>query len=202
MHRGLVLALAVAVLGTASLEAQTIGTPIYKSPYRSFKRSELGGYISDPGEGVSVAIQGEYRLARPKFDFGLTVGYANGAGSSANLFGLGVDGRLPIARHNQDFPLDAALTAGFGALFGDGETGFLVPLGATLGRQVLLENSSVSFTPYVAPVIAPTFGDLLDDVQFGLGLGVDIALTKTFDIRVSGSLGDIEGVGVGVAWHH
>ena len=202
MHRGLVLALAVAVLGTASLEAQTIGTPIYKSPYRSFKRSELGGYISDPGEGVSVAIQGEYRLARPKFDFGLTVGYANGAGANANLFGVGIDGRLPVARHNQDFPLDAALTAGFGALFGDGETGFLVPLGATLGRQVLLENSTVSFTPYVAPVIAPTFGDLLDDVQFGLGLGVDIALTKTFDIRVSGSLGDIEGVGVGVAWHH
>lgn len=202
MHRGLVLAVAVAVLGSASLEAQTIGTPIYKSPYRPFKRSELGGYISDPGQGVSVAIQGEYRIARPKFDFGLTVGFANGSGSSANLFGVGVDGRLPVARHNKDFPLDAALTAGFGALFGDGETGFLVPLGATLGRQVLMENSNVSFTPYVAPVIAPTFGDLLDDVQFGLGLGVDIALTKTFDIRVSGSLGDIEGVGVGVAWHH
>ena len=151
---------------------------------------------------MSVAIQGEYRLARPKFDFGLTVGYANGCGEQRqSVRSLGIDGRLPIARHNQDFPLDAALTAGFGALFGDGQTGFLVPLGVTLGRQVLLENSSVSFTPYVAPVIAPTFGDLLDDVQFGLGLGVDIALTKTFDIRVSGSLGDIEGVGVGVAWH-
>jgi hypothetical protein len=53
----------------------------------------------------------------------------------------------------------------------------------------------------VHPIVAPTFGDLLDDVQFGLGLGVDIALTRTFDIRVSGSLGDIEGVGIGLAWH-
>lgn len=201
MHRRLVLAVLVALLGYASLEAQTIGTPVYKSPYRSFRRSELGGYLSDPGQGVSVAIQGEYRLARPRFDFGLTVGFADGAGSNASLFGVGLDGRLPVARHTKDFPLDAALTAGFGALFGDGQTGFLVPLGATLGRQVLLENSSVSFTPYVAPVIAPTFGDLLSDVQFGLGLGVDIALTKTFDARVSGSLGDIEGVAIGVAWH-
>jgi hypothetical protein len=201
MQRGLLLAAALAVLGSASLEAQTITTPIYKSPYTPFKRSELAGYLSDPGEGVSVAIQGEYRIARPKFDFGFTVGYMDGSGSSDNLFGLGVDGRLPVARHNKDFPLDASLTAGFGALFGGGESGFLVPFGASLGRQVLLENSNVSFTPYVAPVIAPTFGDLLNDVQFGLGLGVDIALTKTFDARVSGSLGDFEGVGVGLAWH-
>ena len=60
----------------------------------------------------------------------------------------------------------------------------------------------MSFTPYVNPVVAPTFGDLLGDVQFGLGLGVDLAITKTFDLRVSGSLGDIEGVGIGAAWHH
>ncbi|HEY7682639.1 MAG TPA: hypothetical protein VH879_08360 [Gemmatimonadales bacterium] len=201
MQRGLLLATALAVLAATALDAQTITTPIYKSPYRSFKHSELGGYLSDPGEGVSAAIQGEYRLARPSFDFGFTVGYLDGEGGSDNLFGVGIDGRVPVARHSKDFPLDASLTGGFGALFGGGESGFLVPFGATLGRQVLLENSSVSFTPYVAPVIAPTFGDLLDDVQFGLGLGVDIALTRTFDIRVSGSLGDIEGVGVGVAWH-
>ena len=190
MRRGLVLALAVAVLGTASRRAQTLGTPIYKAPIalqaqragRIHLRSRRGCERCHPGRVSSCAAQ-DSTSASP-WDT------ANGSGGNANLFGVGIDGRLPIARHNQDFPLDAALTAGFGALFGDGQTGFLVPLGATLGRQVLLENSSVSFTPYVAPVIAPTFGDLLDDVQFGLGLGVDIALTKTFDIRVSGSLGD------------
>lgn len=201
MGRGLLLAVLLGILGSAALEAQTLSTPIFKSPYRAFRRSELAGYISDPGTGISVAVQGEYRLARPKFDFGLTFGYLDGTGSSASIFGVGVDGRLPVARHNRDFPLDASVTAGFGALFGDGQTGFLVPFGATLGRQVLLENSSVSFTPYVHPVIAPTFGELIQDTQFGLGLGVDISLTRTFDIRVSGALGDIEGVGVGLAWH-
>ena len=196
----LTVALAIIVAGRAS--AQTIGTPIYHSPYRSFRTSELGGYISDPGAGISVAIQGEYRIARPKFDAGLTVGYADGAGNSRNLFGFGVDGRVPIAKHTQSFPLDASFTGAFGALFGGGKVGFIVPLGVSLGRQILLEGSSMSFTPYVNPVVAPTFGDLLGDVQFGLGLGVDLAITKTFDLRVSGSLGDIEGVGIGAAWHH
>ncbi len=201
MRPGLLLAVLLGVCGTVALEAQTLTTPVFKSPYAPFRRSELAGYISDPGAGISVAVQGEYRLARRGFDFGLTFGFLDGAGSSFSVFGVGLDGRLPVARHTKDFPLDASMTAGFGALFGDGRAGFIVPFGATLGRQVLLENSSVSFTPYVHPVIAPTFGDLLQDVQFGLGLGVDIALTKTFDIRVSGSLGDIEGVAVGVAWH-
>ena len=134
----LTVALAIIVAGRAS--AQTIGTPIYHSPYRSFRTSELGGYISDPGAGISVAIQGEYRIARPKFDAGLTVGYADGAGNSRNLFGFGVDGRVPIAKHTQSFPLDASFTGAFGALFGGGKVGFIVPLGVSLGRQILLEG--------------------------------------------------------------
>jgi hypothetical protein len=202
MGRKPILTLALAIVVAGQVSAQTIGTPIYHSPYRSFRTSELGGYISDPGAGISVAIQGEYRIARPKFDVGLTVGFADGAGNSRNLFGFGIDGRLPIAKHTQSFPLDASFTGAFGALFGGGEVGFIVPLGVSLGRQVLLEGSNMSFTPYVNPVVAPTFGDLLGDVQFGLGLGVDLAITKTFDLRVSGSLGDIEGVGIGAAWHH
>lgn len=202
MRLSLALTVVLAAGMATGAAAQTIGTPIFHSPYRAFKHTELGGYLSDPGSGVSVAVQGEYRIAQPKFDLGFTVGFADGAGNSDNLFGVGIDGRLPVSRHTQSFPLDASFTGAFGALFGGGQVGFIVPVGVSLGRQVLLEGSSMSFTPYVNPVIAPTFGDLLSDVQFGLGLGVDLAVTRTFDIRVSGSLGDIEGVGVGGAWHH
>ena len=115
--------------------------------------------------------------------------------------GAGIDGRVLVAHHSEKFPLDASLTAGFGGLFASGTSHFYIPLGASLGRQVLLENSNISFTPFVAPVIAPNFGDGPDDTLFGLGLGVDIALSKTFDARVSGALGDYDGVGVGLAWH-
>ena len=187
--------------GALSLQAQTIATPVYHSPYRAFKHSELSGYLSDPGQGVSVALQGEYRIARPKFDVGVTVGVIDAEGSADNLFGIGIDARLPVAKHTQDFPLDAPLTGALGALFANGTSGFLIPVGATFGRQFLMEDSNISFTPYVNPVIAPTFGDLLSDVQFGFGLGVDVALSKTVEVRVSGSLGDIEGVGIGLAWH-
>ncbi|HTS88367.1 MAG TPA: hypothetical protein VMG41_07720 [Gemmatimonadales bacterium] len=201
MTRGRLLVALLAAFGSAPLSAQTLSTPIFQSPYRDFRQSELAGYVSDPGSGVSIAVQGEYRIARPKFDFGLMVGYLDGSGTNNSLFGVGIEARAPVAGHSQQFPFDATLTGGFGALFGGGSSGFLVPLGVSLGRQLLLENSNISFTPYLNPVIVPTFGKLYGDVQFALGLGVDISLSRTFDARVSGSLGDISGVGVGLAWH-
>lgn len=199
MRRSLVLA-AVLVAFAAPLAAQTIGTPVFKAPTRTWKNTELGGYISDPGEAFSVAVQGEYRIGRPKFDFGLVLGYADVKGNGDGVFGLGIDARTPVARATKDFPLDASLTGGFGATFSDGHNQFLIPVGVTLGRQIMLEESKISFTPYVNPVIAPTFGDN-SDLLFGFGIGVDVALSPRLDVRVAGSLGDIEGVSIGLAWH-
>ncbi len=178
-----------------TLSAQTLGTPVFMAPTRAFQLQELGGYISDPGEGVSIAIEGEYRHSHKTFDWGLQGAYMDADGGGDNLGAFGIDARAVLAKHNKDFPLDASVTGGFGVLFSGGNTGFLIPLGVSLGRQILLEESKISFTPYVHPVIAPAFGDLFDDAQFGLGLGVDITLTKTLDVRVSGAVGDYEGVG-------
>jgi hypothetical protein len=205
MPRRLLLAVTALALGTTGLaSAQELATPIYKGPYRAFQQSELGAYLSDPGNGISIALQGEYRRAQRKgqFDWGITFAYQDPSGPGGDgIFGIGGDVRAGIARHTTEFPLDASITAGFGALFSSGNNGFLVPLGVTLGRQVALENSSVSFVPWVHPVIAPAFGDFYDSVQFGLGLGVDINLSRTWDARLSGGLGDIDGFGVGLAWH-
>lgn len=205
MRRSLVLAGLLAVMVSVSAAAQTIGTPVSKTPYAGFKRSELAGYISDPGEGISLALQGEYRVNRKKYDLGLVVGYADADGSGDGRFGVGVDGRTTLARHTQDFPLDAALVGGVGALFSSGDVGFIIPLGVSLGREIILENSKISFTPYVNPVIAPVLGSdnvVGNDVQFGLGLGVDVGLSPAFHLGVSGSVGDIEGVAIGLAWSH
>jgi hypothetical protein len=202
MRRSSILTVALVALMATSARAQTIGTPIFKGPYRTFQHSELAGYLSDPGSGVSLALEGEYRIARPKFDFGIRAAYLDGSGGANNSFGVGIDGRASLVRHSQSFPLDGALTAGFGGLFSSGNSHFFIPFGLSLGRQVLLESSNISFIPYVEPVITPNFGDGPDDVLFGLGLGVDIALNRTFDVRVNGALGDYEGVGIGLAWHH
>jgi hypothetical protein len=48
-------------------------------------------------------------------------------------------------------------------------------------------------------VLLPTFGD---QSEFGVavGLGLDLRFGKTFDLRVSGDLGDMEGFAVTAAW--
>ena len=63
-----------------------------------------------------------------------------------------------------------------------------------------MEGSSTTFVPYVHPVIIPTFGGGDDDVQFALGLGVDVRFSDRWAIRASGGLGDLEGVGVSLAY--
>jgi hypothetical protein len=201
VRRDLLFLLGLAgILSASPLEAQTVGTPVLKSPYPNFKHSELGAYLSDPGEGVSIALQGEYRIARPKFDFGGTVAYLDESNTD-DLIGIGVDGRIRVVRRTTDFPLDGSLTIGAGVLLGGDHATFSIPLGITMGRQLLLEGSSVMFTPYVAPVLLPVFGGGNSQLDFALGLGVDISLSRLWDIRVSGSLGDLEGVGIGLAWH-
>jgi hypothetical protein len=179
--------------------AQVLGTPVFRSPYQAFTKTEINGYISDPGDGADVAFEGGFRFARKGFDLGLTAGFIDIEPDAA--FGIGIDGRLPVLKHSEDIPLDGSFTAGFGALFSDGNNGFSIPFGFSIGRQIELENSNVSFTPYAHPIIAPWFGDFDDEVLFALGLGVDVALSKAFEIRVSGAIGDYEGVAIGVAWH-
>ena len=112
----LVFALLAGAAGAAA--AQETGTPIFKAPYRAFDHHELGVSLSDPGEGVSLALEG----------------------------------------------------------------------------------SNTTFVPYAHPVIVPTFGGGESDVNFALGLGVDIRFSEQWAIRASGGLGDIEGVGVSVAY--
>jgi len=191
--------LAAALLTGEAASAQVLGTPVFRSPYQAFKKTEINGYISDPGSGADLAIQGAFRAARKNFDFGLTAGFIDF--DVDNAFGIGIDGRMAVLKHSEDIPLDGSLTAGFGALFSDGNSGFAIPLGFSLGRLIELENSRVTFTPYAHPVLAPAFGDFNDEVLFALGLGVDVGLSPAFEVRVSGAIGDYEGVAIGVAWH-
>jgi hypothetical protein len=102
--------------------------------------------------------------------------------------------------YSESFPLDGALTVGFGANVGDGDDAYLIPVGVSLGRRFELENSNTTFTPYAHPVIVPVFGGGNSDVNFALGLGVDVRFSRTFAARVSGGIGDIEGVGLSLTY--
>jgi len=185
---------------TAPAAAQTLGTPVYMAPYRAFSSTEIGAAISDPGNGFG--LEGYYRYGSGKFDIGIRGGIISldrGPGPDDEVALMaGADLRFRVIEHTEDFPFDGAFTAGIGGWLGDFSQAF-IPIGLSLGRRIELE-SGASFVPYLHPVLAPSFGDGEDQILAGIGLGVDFKVSRSIDIRVSGGVGDIEGVAIGLSW--
>jgi hypothetical protein len=180
----------------ASTAAQETGTPVFSAPYRAFAKHELGLSLSAP-ESADLGLEGFYSFASGRNDFGLRVGFLDDD-DDADLV-LGGRFRARLFTHSEDFPFDGALTVGVGAAFHDGDTVLRVPIGLSLGRRIDSGSSGLSFVPYLHPVLVPTFdGD--DELELALGLGLDIRLTRRFDLRVCGSVGDLEGFAVSFAW--
>ena len=196
---GGILVLTLLAGSAASAAAQETGTPIFKAPYRAFETHEFGGSISDPGEGIGFALEGFYRYGKGQHDFSVRGGFADVDGGDT-AFLIGGDFRTQVLSYSESFPLDGALTLGLGGIFGEGDDVFLLPVGISLGRRFDVEGSSTTFVPYVHPNIVPVFGGGDDDLEFTLGLGVDIKFGEQWAVRASGGLGDIEGVGVSLAY--
>jgi hypothetical protein len=194
------LVAALVGLGSNTVAAQETGTPMFKAPYRAFTNHEFGASLSDPGSLADFALEGFYSYGRGNNDFGLRAGFADGAGGLDTRILLGGNFRTRVVSYSESFPLDGALTVGLGTQIGDGPDIFFLPVGISLGRRFELEGSRTTFTPYAHPVIVPTFGGGDDDVNFALGLGVDIRFSQSWSVRASGGLGDLEGVGVSLTY--
>jgi hypothetical protein len=194
-----IVVLALLAVPAVSAFAQETGTPVFRAPYRAFDRHEFGASLSDPGEGAGMALEGFYRFGKDRNDFGVRAGFADGPADD-NTFLIGGNFRTQVVNYSESFPLDGALTLGFGGIFGtDQEDTFLLPVGISLGRRFDIEGSSTTFVPYAHPNLVPVFGGG-DDLQFTLGLGVDVRFGEQWSVRASGGLGDIEGVGLSVAY--
>jgi hypothetical protein len=202
MRHSFCAAALVLVLVAASarhLEAQETGTPLFRAPSRAFTTHEFGAAFSDY-KGVSFALEGFYRYARGPQDFSLRGGFSDLEGDLGNQLLIGGDFRTKVITYSDAFPLDGALTVGVGVSIGDGPDFYRVPVGISLGRLFNVEDTETSFVPYVHPVIIPRFGSGEDEVDFALGLGADIRFGQGFAVRASGGLGDIGGVGIGLAF--
>src|SRR4051794_19968654 len=181
--------------------AQETGTPMFKAPYRAFTKNEFGAAFSDPGEGVSFALEGFYSYGRGNNDFGLRAGIADPEGEGDTRILLGGDFRTKVLSYSESFPLDGALTVGAGINVGDGDDLVYLPVGLSVGRRFELEGSKTTFTPYAHPVLVPVLGASGgSDVGFALGLGVDLRFSEEWAARVSGGIGDLEGVGLGLTY--
>ena len=203
---GLLVAAFVA-LSANGLAAQETGTPIFKAPYRAFASHEFGASLSDPGSGVSYALEGFYGYGHGPYDLSIRGGWAklnstvNGAPvPCCTRYLVGGDFRARLIEYSESFPLDGALTLGFGANVGSGVDSYYVPVGISLGRRFELEGSKTSFIPYAHPVLVPRFGGGDSHVDFALGLGVDMRFSRNFAVRASGGLGDIDGVGISLTY--
>jgi hypothetical protein len=204
MHRrlcgGLLVSLFVA-LAAGEAVAQETGTPMFKAPYRAFTNHEFGAAFSDPGEGVSFALEGFYSYGSGTNDFGLRAGLADPEGPGDVRILLGGNFRTRVVSYSESFPLDGALTVGAGLNIGDGDDLIYLPVGLTVGRRFELEGSKTTFTPYVHPTLVPVIGASGgSDVGFALGLGVDMRLGQNWAARVSGGVGDLEGVGLALTY--
>jgi hypothetical protein len=200
---GGLLVAAVIAFSARGAAAQETGTPMFKAPYRAFTNHEFGAAFSDPGEGVSFALEGFYSYGRGNNDFGLRAGIADPEGEGDTRILLGGDFRTKVLSYSESFPLDGALTVGAGINIGDGDDLIYLPVGLSVGRRFELEGSKTTFTPYAHPVLVPVLGASGgSDVGFALGLGVDLRFSQDWSARVSGGVGDLEGVGLALTYVH
>jgi hypothetical protein len=184
---------------TGDLAAQATGTTTFNAPYRAFSGSEFGVLLSFP-DGGGTAFEGAYRVASGSFDIGFKGGLFDPSGAGNAVLLVGAEARQRVLTHSTDFPLDGALVLGVGGRFVSGSSELIIPVGLSLGRR-LDTQSGVSLVPYVQPTMFVTV-DGGSDVLFALGLGADFRLSRSFDVRLSAGLGDIEGVSLGAVWVH
>jgi hypothetical protein len=194
----LVLAVAAAVLVPGRGEAQVAwDSPMLMPPGVG---DGFGIFLVDV-EGGSLGAMVTWRA--PAWNFGVRGGVAE-RGEDVGIFaGLDVNGVL--TRSTPDFPLDIDWVFGAGLGVEDGVR-ISAPLGLSVGHQ--FTGDGVTFLPYVTPriVLDAFLGDEDSgrdddlDLELAVDLGLDLRLTQQFLIRFGGTVGDRDGVAIGLVF--
>ena len=195
------LACAVALVLPGAARAQVAwDTPFLVPPEPP---AGLGLYIMNT-HGGDVGVMGAWRASY--WNFQVRGGLAEGHGRDNDLaiFG-GVDYSGRVTRDTRDFPLDIDWVLGAGLSVGDGAV-ISLPAGLTIGHTFLAENAR--FTPYLTPrVVLDAFLDNEnrgddDDVKlsFATDLGLDLRFGPSVIFRFGATIGDREGVALGVVF--
>jgi hypothetical protein len=167
----------------------------------------VGIYIIDV-EGGDVGAFLDWRS--PGWNFGVRVGVADGGrGDDIGIFG-GIDMNGPLARETADFPLEIDWVFGAGIGLDDGVR-ISIPLGLSVGHR--FQNENATFLPYATPrVVLDAFlgdddrprdeDDDDNDLRFevALDLGLDLRVTQNFLIRFGATVGDRDGVALGLVF--
>jgi len=163
-------------------------------------RPGFGIFLADV-HGGDLGVMGLWRS--PSWNFGLRGGIAEARGDDLGVYG-GIDFEGALTRATDEFPLDIDWIFGAGLGIADGVLVSL-PLGLTVGHE--FEGDGVGFLPYVTPRVvldgcidcdSPRDDD--DDVSldFAVDLGLDLRLRQSLVIRFGATLGDRDGVALGL----
>jgi hypothetical protein len=179
----------------ADASAQATGLPTFFAPTRAFGGSELGAALSRPGGGAT-GIELRVGAALNRTDFAFRLGYVDPGEAADGNWVAGFEGRFPVIGRSQSFPLDGGFVVGVGHIFasgGGGET--LVPIGLSIGRNLVLGDGALEITPYVQPTVI-----IADETLTVFGLGLDFTIRGIPDVRLGWGAGDMDGFSVSLFW--
>jgi hypothetical protein len=132
------------------------------------------------------------------------VGLAEAPRDDLGVFG-GLDFLGQLTRSTEEFPLDIDWLLGVGMGISDGIL-LSAPAGLTLGHD--FSGDGIGFTPFISPRVVldacldcDRRGDDNDlSLDFAVDIGLDIRLTSNVAVRFGATLGDREGVGIGLVF--
>jgi hypothetical protein len=175
----------------------------WDSPYLTPPGAQdgLGLFLVDI-PGGDLGVMGMWRS--PSYDFGIRVGLAEAPRDDLGVFG-GIDFLGQLTRSTEEFPLDIDWLLGVGLGISDGLL-LSAPAGLTLGHD--FSGDGVGFTPFISPRVVldacldcDERGDDNDlSLDFAVDIGLDIRLTSSVAVRFGATLGDREGVGIGLVF--
>lgn len=190
------LIVAALLFGASDAAAQVV----WDSPLLAVPSPETGYgfYLFDPA-GAGLGLLGTWRGSGPiRFHFGLADGdpFDNIA-----LVGGGAYTRL-LRGPTQDFPLEVGWHLGLGVGYSEWLT-VSIPFGASFGLPI--DTEGLTLLPFVAPrvVVDGRFGDVVDegtDLDFAADLGLDARVGPTWGLRFAATLGDREGLAIGIVF--
>lgn len=185
----------LAVLLMASDAQAQYDTPSFLPPRPG---DDIGVYASSLGD---YAIQGIWRQGG-HMNLGVRIGYVDIGDDGAVVVGFDTWGLLMDA--GVDLPVDVTWTFGAGAAF-NGGTIIEIPVGLSIGRVIELEPVTLQIYGhprlglFVEPGAVEPDNELHLDGLFDLG--VDAVLDEKLTLRIGATLGGIDAVGLGLAYH-
>lgn len=179
--------------------AQSWDSPSFFSPG---PHDDLGLYLID-ADGGDVGILGMWRQSGGQFDLGIRAGIGGRSGDRTVLVGAEFAGDL--VTRGQAQPFGVSWLVGAGASF-DGTTWLRIPAGVSIG--IGIPGPSFLVTPYVHPRLAIDIfsfdtadGDETNtELNIDVDIGADLRLGDSWTIRIGGTSGEVDAIGIGFAY--